>query len=208
MSFAGTIRVLENTGTGRQKEHFVSVTVQDGALALLARARSIPISEFRSDAGAALTAAATAGTLNISVSSNVIVAQGEIADNETETSIGYVQISLPFDYEPGSDITVAFVTNLVKTGAATDDGSSLDLSAFKQAAGAVGSDLVTTAAQTYTAVDTWETKSFTIDATGLVAGDVLNLKITAVAIDNEAGGGTLRINLQPPVLTVDVQASA
>ncbi len=87
-----------------------------------------------------------------------------------------------------------------------DNGSTLDVAVYKQAAGAVGSDLsTTTAAATFVAVDTWYNKDFVITPTGLVAGDVLNLEITSSIVDSEAGGGTLRLNLQPPLILLDIK---
>jgi hypothetical protein len=167
----------------------------------------IPISEIRSDAGASLTAAETAGTFDITVGTNTIVANGEVTDNETETSVAYFQIVLPPEYVAAGDVTVRMPSALIKTGAPTNNGSTLDIAVYEQSdAGAVGSDLsTTTAAATYAALDTWYNKDFVITATDLVAGDVLNVKITATVIDSEAGAGTIVLNLAPPKVLLDVK---
>lgn len=166
----------------------------------------VPISALRTSAGAALVAAETAGSFNVSVSSNVFVAQGEITDNETEVSVAVAQVVLPTEYVAGTNLTVRLPVKIVKTGSANNNGSTIDLSAYAQAQGAVGSDLVTTAAQTFAAVDTWYNKDFTVDGRTLAAGDTLNLVITASVIDDEAGGGTLRLNLDAPKIIGRVMA--
>jgi hypothetical protein len=187
-------------------------SIADGAIArskltedALAQAMSVPISALRHTTGVPLTVAETAGGFNVSLSSHVYLAQAEITDNETEVSVCHAQVTLPPEYVAGGDITVRLPVSIVKTAAAVDNGSTIDLSVYKQAAGAVGSDLCATAAQTFAAVDTWYNKDFTVTPTGLVAGDVLNLEITSSVIDSEAGGGTLRLNMQPPLILLDVK---
>jgi hypothetical protein len=171
------------------------------------QAYGITIEQILSDAGAALTAAETAGTFDITVGTNTVVANGEVTDNETETSVAYFQFVLPPEYVAGGDVTVRMPSALIKTGAPTNNGSTLDIAVYEQSdAGAVGADLsTTTAAATYAALDTWYNKDFVITAAGLVAGDVLNVKITATVIDSEAAGGTIILNLAPPKVLIDVK---
>lgn len=69
----------------------------------------------------------------------------------------------------------------------------------------MGSDLVTTAAQSFAALDTWYTKDFVITPTGLVAGDRLSLVLTTSIIDNEAGAGTLIANIAKTSALIDVR---
>lgn len=177
-------------------------------LQVLAAPHSVPVASLRSDAGAALVAAESAGTFNVSVASNVLKAQAEITDNETEVSVCLFQFTLPNNYIPGGAISVRLPVKLVKTAAAVDNGSSIDLSVYKQAALAVGSDLVSTAAQVFAAVDTNYNKDFVVDPTGLVAGDELTCKVTSSIIDSEAGGGTLRLNMDAPIMLVDIYSLA
>ena len=159
-----------------------------------------------SDAGAALTAAETAGTFNISVASNVVKVQGEITDNETEVSVGYAQAVLPPEYVAAASLILRIPCALIKTAAAVNNGSTIDVEAYKSdGAGAVGADICATAAATFAADDTWYNKDFTITATGLAAGDVLNFKITSSIVDSEAGGGTLRFNMERPRLLMSIQ---
>lgn len=167
----------------------------------------IPIAAIRSDAGAALTAAETAGTFDVTYGTNTILANGEVTDNETEVSVAWFQFVIPPEYVAAGDVTIRLPAALIKTAAAVNNGSTLDVAVFEQSdAGAVGSDLsTTTAAATFAADDTWYNKDFVITAAGLVAGDVLNVKITASVVDSEAGGGTLVLNLAPPKVLIDIK---
>lgn len=166
----------------------------------------IPIARLMAPDGSGLVAAESAGTFNVSVAANVISAQGEITDNETEVSVCEFQFVLPPEYVAAGDVKVRIPCALIKTGAAVNDGSTIDVSAFEQSdAGAVGADLCETAAQTFAADDTWYNKDFVITASGLVAGDVLNVVVTASVIDSEAGAGTLRLNMASPKMLIDVK---
>lgn len=186
------------TGAGRRATESVPLGRSNAELV-------IPISSLRHTTGIPLVAAETAGGFNVSLSSELYVAQAEITDNETEASVCYAQVALPANYVPGTDIAVRIPVAIIATGAAVDNGSSIDLSAYKQAAGAVGSDLVTTAAQTFADLDTWYTKDFTVAGATLLPGSVLNLKITSSVIDSEAGGGTLRLNLDAPTVLITTE---
>jgi hypothetical protein len=166
----------------------------------------ITIEQIRSNAGASLTAAETAGTFDITVGTNTIVANGEVTDNETEVSVAYFQFVLPPEYVAGGDVVIRMPAALIKTGSPTNNGSTLDIEVFEQSdAGAVGADICATAAVTFAALDTWYNKDFTITATDLVAGDVLNVKITSSVVDSEAGAGTIILNLAPPKVLLDVK---
>ena len=166
----------------------------------------IPVSRLAHTTGVPLTVAETAGGFNVSVSSHVWKAQGEITDNETEVSVTHFQFVLPPEYVSAGDISVSLRCTVVKTGGATDNGSTVDVAVFKQADGAVGSDLsTTTAAATFAAMDTFYTKTFVITPTGLAAGDVLDVEVTSSIIDNEAGAGTLRFNMEPPKVLLDIK---
>lgn len=166
----------------------------------------IPVTALRHTTGVPLTAAETAGGFNCSVAAHVMLAQGEVTDNETEVSVCHAQVVLPPEYKAGGTVTVRLPVAIVKTGSATDNGSTVDVAVYKQAAGAVGADLsTTTAAATFAALDTWYDKDFVITPTGLVAGDALNIEITSSIIDNEAGAGTLRLNMGAPRVLLDLQ---
>jgi hypothetical protein len=194
----------------------LTVTSSLTATGLLARAGltaesktyAVPITSLLSDAGASLLAAETAGTWNVNVASNVIRAQGEVTDNETEVSVCWAQFVLPPEYVAAGNLTLTLPVKLVKTAAATDNGSTIDALVYlasEDGTFAVGSDICATAAQTFAAVDTAYEKAFTITGTTLVPGSVINISISSSIIDNEAGGGTLRINMEAPKLTMSVK---
>lgn len=168
-------------------------------------AHGIPLTSVRGATGLALTATETAGGFNVSVSTNVLVLQAEVTDNETETSVCIAEYVLPDNYVAEGDITVRLRAALIKSGSPTDNGSTLDLSVYKQGDAAVGSDLCATAAATFAALDTWYNKDFTVTATGLAAGDRLTLKITYAVIDSEAGAGTIIGTLAGVTVLADVK---
>jgi hypothetical protein len=166
----------------------------------------IPIVRIVGVAGAALTAAETAGTFDTTIGTNTMLANGEVTDNETEVSVAYFQFVLPPEYVAAGDITIRMPSALIATGSPTNNGSTLDIAVYEQSdAGAVGSDLSGGGAATYAALDTWYNKDFVITATDLVAGDVLNIKITSSVIDSEAGAGTIVLNLAPPKVLIDIK---
>lgn len=171
-----------------------------------AAVHAIPISSLRHTTGVPLTAAETAGGFNVSLASHVHKAQAEVTDNETEVSVTHALFPLPANYIAGGAITVRLRVAIIATAAAVNNGSTIDLVAYKQADGAVGSDLCETAAQTFAALDTWYSKDFVITPTGLVAGDLLQLEITSSIVDSEAGAGTLRLNMETPKVLLDVAA--
>jgi hypothetical protein len=165
----------------------------------------VPLEAIKSNAGAALTAAETAGTFDITVGTNTLVANGEVTDNETEVSVAYFQFMLPAEYVAGGDVTIRMPAALIKTGSPTNNGSTLDIEVFEQTNATAGSDICATAAVTFAALDTWYNKDFTITATDLVAGDVITVKVTSSVVDSEAGGGTIILNLAPPTVLVDIK---
>ncbi len=167
----------------------------------------IPISQIVAVNGAALTAAETAGTFDTTIGTNTMLANGEVTDNETEASVAYFQFVLPPEYVAAGDVTIRLPAALIATGSPTNNASTLDIAVYEQANdGTVGSDLsTTTAAATFAARDTWYNKYFVITAADLVAGDVLNFKITSSVIDSEAGAGTIVLNLAPPKLLLDIK---
>lgn len=184
-----TARSKRAVATGVQKSVDVTIGESDAVLA------SVPVTALRNATGLIPTATEAAGGFNLSVASHVFVAKAEVTDNETEVSACTAQIVLPKNYVAGSDITVRIPCALIKSGSPTNNGSTIDLVVYKQASGAVGSDLCATAAQTFAALDTWYDKDFVVTGAGLNPGDTLNLEITSSVIDSEAGAGTIILNM-------------
>lgn len=152
-----------------------------------------------------LAGAEAAGTFNAKYASNVIKFEGEVTDNETEVSVGYFQLILPAEYVAAGDVTVRFRSALVASGTPTNNGSTLDLECYEQTSVTAGSDIVATAAVTYAALDTYYSKDFTVTATDLVAGDILNCRVTTSIVDSEAGAGTIIWTSDPIKVLLDVK---
>lgn len=174
--------------------------------------RLLPIGQVRGPTGLVTTATLAAGVWAEVVSSNVHALGGELADGATKTSVGTIQIALPDNYIAAGDVVVRLTTKLKSvtgTGVA-DNGSDIDLSVYEQSKvlGTVGADICATAAQVYAALDTVYQKDFVITATNLVAGDLLNLLITARAIENDGGNGSLQNLLYSVEVLCDVYGAA
>lgn len=165
----------------------------------------IPVYDLRSTTGVPLTAAETQGNFNIDLTSNVALAQGEVTDNETEASVVNFQFALPSTYNAGDNLTITLPVAIIATAAAVNNGSTIDINAYRSLAiGTVGADICATAAQTFAALDTWYAKAFVITGTTLGPGDTLNVKITSSVIDSEAGAGTLRLNMDAPLISLNL----
>lgn len=167
----------------------------------------IPLDKLRTGAGLVHTATPAANVFGIDVTLNVQILKSEAADGNTKTSIAIFQYVLPESYVDGDPITLRLPTQLKSvtgTGVA-NNGSDIDAECYLQASGAVGSDLISTAAQTYAAIDTYYNKDFTVIPTGLVRGSLLNFKITARAIENDAGNGTLTTHLSAPRILLGIK---
>ena len=134
--------------------------------------------------GATLAATETAGNFHRPVGTNQLWIQGEESLSETEVSVGYLTFTLPENYVSAGTITLRAFVDV--QGAGTLGTCTVDFSAYLMtlATGAVGSDLVTTAATAVTA--TGAAADFTVTPTGLAAGDKLVVKLTT-SIAESAG---------------------
>lgn len=171
----------------------------------------VPIGQVRGPTGLVTTATLGAGVWAEVIASNVHRLGGELADSNTKTSVGTFQFQLPRDYVAAGDVVLRITTMLksVTGTGVTNNGSDIDVECYEQSktAGTVGSDICATAAQTYAALDTMYQKDFTITATGLVAGDLLNFLVTARAIESNAGNGSLQSIISGIEVLCDVYGS-
>lgn len=143
-----------------------------------------PIAPYnvRGPTGLAITATELAGGFNFNLASNVLILQGEVTISETEASVGNFQFVLPKEYVSGG--AIKFRVKAANIGAGTQTSCTITVTAYKSDGnGAVGSNLGP-AAQTHAAKTTWYTKDFIITATGLVAGDVLNIVLSVSNIES------------------------
>jgi hypothetical protein len=161
----------------------------------------IPVNAIMAADGAPLAVAETAGDHFLNLGTNTINLRGEEAISETETSVSYAQFVLPAEYVAAGDVTIRVRCKI--EGAGTDNASSVDLSVYKQADMAVGGDICATAAQNFAAKSTWYSKDFSITATGLVAGDVLIIKLTTAVV--ESAGSALAFYAEPIKVLADVK---
>lgn len=188
--YRGTL-VAYIDATGMHVQAGMAVDIPDGSIArseLVEDALvSFPIStvEVLGADGAALAISETAGDFYRSIGTNQLLILGEVSNGtvgaDTEASVGWFPFVLPHNYVAGGDITIRAGVDV--TGAGALGTCTIDFSAYLQngLSGSVGSDLVSTAA---TAISKTEAnKDFVVDATGLVAGDKLIIKMTT-SVDN------------------------
>ena len=206
---ADTLRVKAGGITTSHLASSAGVLRSQLATDVAAKAYGVPLTSMKNTDGSTIAAgsAGVSGGFSVNVASHVETLVGQTADSATKTSVARFRYALPDNYVAGGTITFTIATKLISvTGTGvTNNGSDCDLSAYKQAHGAVGSDLVTTNAATYAALDTWYDKAFTVDPTGLVAGDVLSFEITLRAIESNAGNGTLQSAIGEVSIAVDVK---
>ena len=153
----------------------------------------IPLSAFLGADGLPLAVAETAGDFFLNIGTNQMLIDGEATINETEVSVGWITFCLPHGYVTSGDVKVRLVAGLIDGGSNEIGTCTIDLEVYLQAAaGTVGSDLVTTAAQPIqsgavalapAAID------FVVTAAGLVAGDRLVCKVTSSVVETAGGGG-------------------
>jgi hypothetical protein len=190
--------------------NFVMMTAAQAVAGTLTRADlteealatyGIPVNQIMAADGAPLAVAETADDFFLSLETNYMELRGEEANNETETSVGYIQFILPPEYVSGGDVKIRFRCKL--DGAGTDNSSTFDVEAYEMADGAVGSDICATSQVSFAAKSTYYDKDFTITAAGLVAGDILVFKFTATVI--ESASSALAFYSDPPKILLDIK---
>lgn len=140
---------------------------------------------------AAMGIAETAGDHYLDITTNVITLLGEEAISETEDSDSWFQYRIPYNYAAGGTLSIR--VNHTLFGAGTNNGSTIDFSAYEQADGAVGADLVSTGAQAMSK-GSWTVSTFTVTPTGLIAGDILNIKLRTSVIESAAAALAAKID--------------
>lgn len=168
------------------------------------QAHGIPVNQMMAADGAPLAVAASAasGDHYLVRGTNTINWYSQTGNGGNRTDVSYIQFVLPPSYVAAGDVTLRIRCKV--DGAGDDNASSIDVEAYEQADGAVGADICATAAQTFAAKSTWYNKDFTITATGLVAGDVLNFKITTVCQEN-GSDGELNVIGEPVKVLLDIK---
>jgi hypothetical protein len=92
-------------------------------------------------------------------------------------------VELPECYEAGETVTLSLSAGVVTTVASVS--CTVDVECYElDKIGGIGSDLCTTSATTINSL-VFAAKSFTITSSGLVAGDVLDVRLT-IAVNDAA----------------------
>jgi hypothetical protein len=117
---------------------------------------------------------AAANTLTTGViGTGVLGLIGTAANESTEATSNVTRFTLPENYVAAGDVT--FVVTAKCTGAPETLTVDAVIKEINTTAGTVGSDICATAIQTITS--SFVAYSFTVTATGLVAGDVLQIQL-------------------------------
>lgn len=170
------------------------------------KAYNLPLTRLTATGtGAALgTAAGTpSGALGLTVgtfgsASPKVV--GEAANNNHKTDYARFQFALPAEYVSGGGITVRVKSRITGN---VQVAQTIDCSVYKtDGAAGIGSDLCSTSAITLTT--SFANHDFTITPSGLVAGDLLDVQLTADA-DDTGGSANKLIEIGAVELLLDVK---
>ena len=110
-------------------------------------------------------------------------------------------IPLPAEYMDAGDVDLRFHA---RTSAAADTSCTLDVVAYESdTETGIGADLCATAATSINNA-TWDDYDYSITAAGLVAGNILDVRIH-VAINDGAGGASVQAMIGAAFLRCDIQ---
>jgi hypothetical protein len=126
-----------------------------------------------------------------------VVSAGDLKAVGATTRYARFQVRLPECYDSGETITLSLSAGMATTVA--DTSCTLDVECYKiDKVGGIGSDLCSTAATSINSL-VFAAIPFTITASGLVAGDVFDVRI-AIAC-NDAATGTA---VTPTIAAIDL----
>lgn len=114
-----------------------------------------------------------------------VVSAGDVKALGATTRYARLQVQLPECYDAGETMSLVINCGMVTTIA--DTSCTVDVQCYKidKAAG-IGADLCATAATSMNSV-TFAAKTFSITSSGLVAGDVFDVRITIAVTDAATG---------------------
>lgn len=114
-----------------------------------------------------------------------VVSAGDLKAAGATTRYARFQMQLPECYDGGETITLSIAAGMVTTVA--DTSCTVDVQCYKiDKATGIGSDLCATAATTINSL-VFAAKDFTITSSGLVAGDVFDVRIAITCTDAATG---------------------
>lgn len=105
--------------------------------------------------------------------------------NTTTTRYARTMVTLPYNYQSAETVQIRAYAGMETTVASSS--TTIDFEVYEiDGTGAISADLCATAATTINSL-TYANKDFTITSTGLVAGDVLDIRMTIVVTDSGTG---------------------
>ena len=138
------------------------------------------------DSGQPLTATPNTDDLGLIAgtfgTANLYVSAGD-CKNATVTRRARFQVRLPDNYVAGQTVKLRLAAGVLTTLPTSTCTADAEAYLVGRDTNKSGSDLVTTSAQSIKSL-TFADKDFTIDATNLEAGDVLDIRITIDSIDS------------------------
>ena len=201
---ASTVDSLMVTGTITVKSD--GITAQDRASILRQDANAIfpiDLTALRVWDAFATSLPGTAATDDLALvggtfgTSPPVVSAGDLKAVGATTRYARFQVRLPECYDSGETITLSLSAGMATTVA--DTSCTLDVECYKiDKVGGIGSDLCATAATSINSL-VFAAIPFTITASGLVAGDVFDVRV-AIAC-NDAATGTA---VTPTIAAIDL----
>lgn len=147
------------------------------------------LSAWRQADQAVMGITGTAGDHFFDVATNVHRLVGNTPSSSTVTDISLFQFVIPPEYEDGE--TISFRAACKVDTAADTNTIQAEIFEANATTGAVGGDLATGGAIAVTSSAAF--KTWTITASGLVAGDRLNIKLTTINDDADGSDGIVSI---------------
>lgn len=150
----------------------------------------------------------TAATDDLALSGGVFgtspptVSAGDCKAAGAVTRYARFQVQLPESYESGETITLAISAGMLTTVA--DTACTIDVQAYKiDKAGGIGADVCATAAMTMNSL-VFSTKSFVITPSGMVAGDVIDVRV-AISCNDAATVAAVTPTIAAITLLADIR---
>jgi hypothetical protein len=167
-----------------------SAEIGRAKLALEQKKYDIPFSDLRIHDAFATTLTATGNTDDLGLvggtfgSASQMIQTGDVK-TLTATRYARFQFRLPAEYDSAGTVTLRASAGMVTTVASSS--ATIDFEVYKSnKTGGIGSDLCATAATTINSL-TFGDKDFSITASGLVAGDLLDIRMAIATVDGATG---------------------
>jgi len=129
------------------------------------------------------------------------------AEGSAQLNKARVLVQLPWNYVTGNTVKLRFMAGMITTVADQSPGATLDCSVYKQQDDpddAIGSDLASAAVNDNMNSLTFAEIDFTITATGLTAGDILDVLVWT-SVDDDASGTAVIAAISWAKLLCDVR---